>query len=208
MLEDLARSYHLDKEASSGFHDYIPVYEALFQPLQEKVKTVFEIGIGCVEKNQMLNVNRQGYQTGNSLRMWRDYFKGANIYSIDIHPEAMIVGEDRIKTFVADQSNQGQLDEICAKIGTPIDIIIDDGSHQYLHQVASFQILEKYLAPKGIYCIEDIHYSNIEKLATLVDYPEDFKNHIKNTYTILVTDRRRPPFYWEDDFMVIFIRKE
>jgi hypothetical protein len=207
-LVDLARHYHLDKEASSGFHDYIPVYHHLFESLQESTKTVFEIGIGCVEKNQMLNVNRQGYKTGNSLRMWRDYFKNANIYSIDIHEEAMIIDEERIKTFVADQSSKEQLEEVCKKIGQPLDIVVDDGSHQYNHQVASFIYLEPFLAPKAIYCIEDINVANIPKFASLADFPEEVKNRLLNDYNIFISERRRPPYFWEDDFIMVFMKKQ
>ena len=41
-------------------------------------------------------ITKYGYKTGNSLRMWRDYFINANIHGIDIYKEAMIYDEDRL----------------------------------------------------------------------------------------------------------------
>jgi demethylmacrocin O-methyltransferase len=163
MLSGLAKFYSLDKEASSGFHDYIPVYESLFESRRHSVKTFLEIGIGCLEKEQMTHVRHLGYKTGNSLRAWSYYFPNTNIYALDINPEAMIQGEDRIKTFTADQSNKEQLEAICHEIAQPLEIVIDDGSHQYEHQLASFIYLEPFLAPNAIYCIEDVHKNNLMK---------------------------------------------
>ena len=46
---------------------------------------------------------------------------------------------------MADQSNEQDLKSVIDKINSPLDIIIDDGSHQGEHQVFSFTYLHKYL---------------------------------------------------------------
>jgi hypothetical protein len=206
-MEQLAQLYRLDKEISSGYHDYIPVYKLLFGLRKDTINTLLEIGIGCVEKNQMTHVSRFGYKTGNGARMWRDYFTNANIYALDINPEAMILNEPRITTYTADQSNYEHLETICNEIKVPLDIVIDDGSHNYAHQVASFVFLEKYLGPNAIYCIEDVHQTNVQKLQEMVGFPETIKAKIANTYDRFVFDRRRQYPFLEDDIIYCYVKK-
>ena len=77
------------------------------------------------------------YKTGNSLKCWEEYFPNAKIYGIDIYPHPEL-NKNRIKTFMADQSNEQDFKSVIDKINSPLDIIIDDGSHQGEHQVFSF----------------------------------------------------------------------
>ncbi|NLE99276.1 MAG: class I SAM-dependent methyltransferase [Propionibacterium sp.] len=56
-----------------------------------------------------------------------------------------------------DQGDRGRVGEIVASEfgGTPIDLVIDDGSHLYDETVASFETLFPHLRPGGEYIIED-----------------------------------------------------
>ena len=207
-LEHYAKYYVLDKSLSTNNHNYIPGYSLLFEPIRQNVKNVLEIGIGSLENGQMGGVNGPlatlGYKTGNSLRCWRDYFKNAYIYGIDIFNHNL--NEDRIITFQADQSSERDLLNVMAKINSKVDIIIDDGSHNPNHQVFSFMFLEKYLSDKGIYVIEDIQPPYIEAFKDLSIFPESFKNHINKNYNITIFDTTHVTNR-QDDILVTFIKK-
>ena len=86
-LDEISKKYGLDKNIASGCHDYISGYHSIFCDIRNDVKTLLEIGIGSVENGQMCNTYGKplpGYQTGNSLRCWKEYFPNAKIYGIDI----------------------------------------------------------------------------------------------------------------------------
>jgi hypothetical protein len=66
---------------------------------------------------------------GASLRVWKDYFKNAEIYGGDIDKD-ILFEEDRIKTFYVDQLNTSSIEAMWQKIRIKnFDIIINDGLH-------------------------------------------------------------------------------
>ncbi len=203
-LDILAENYALDKSISTKCHNYIPGYTTLFEEKRYSTKNVLEIGIGSVENGQMSGVVHLGYRTGNSLRCWRDYFINANIYGIDIFPHEL--NEPRITTYTCDQSSSKELDEVLYKINSPLDIIIDDGSHRLDHQAFSFLYLEKHLSDNGIYVIEDIQPSGIELFKSLSVFDNATKEYILNKYDIISFDTRYV-LNRADDFMLAFIKK-
>jgi hypothetical protein len=141
-LRKLATLYGSDKW---GQHWYAQHYERHFASRRKEPLVVLEIGIGG------FNDPRAG---GASLRMWKHYFPRSRIYGVDIFDKSPH-NDDRIKTFVGDQSDESFLRGLIAEIGTP-DIIIDDGSHISSHVIKSFEVLFPLLAPNGIYVIEDL----------------------------------------------------
>ena len=204
-LEYLSSKYHLDKNIVSGHHNYIPGYTNLFESIRNEVNNVLEIGIGSVENGGMTHVTSLGYKTGNSLKCWSEYFPNAKINGIDIY-EHKELNTDKIQTFVADQSNEQQLKNVINLINDPLDIIIDDGSHNGADQVFSFMYLHKFLSKNGIYVIEDIQPENIDNFKDLSNFPSYFKEYILNNFEVKYFDTRYVKNR-ADDFMVAFIRK-
>lgn len=202
-LDELSQQYVLDKHISTKWHNYIPVYSSLFEPYRYRALHVLEIGIGVVEQGQMLHRKEHGYVTGNSLRCWRDYFPNSQIYGIDIFETNL--NERRIRTFVADQSNGEQLENVMKQIGHGLDIVIDDGSHEGVHQMFSFMYLSKHMVMDSIYVIEDIQQDNQEGFRDLSIFPENFQRHIREhfEYTVFDTGHDSP---LHDDFIVAFKR--
>ena len=206
-LYTLADKYRLDKTKTYG-HNYIPTYHKYFKTRRNSTKKILEIGIGCLEEGQMMHMINYKYKTGNSLRMWRDYFPNASIYGIDIFEKAMIFEEERITTMVVDQSSPDDLLKVVNTIGSgsDIDIIIDDGSHQLAHQIFTFMFLEKYLSKHGIYMIEDISSSNISGFSDLSIFPQDFKCYLQKNYNISCIDSRGLHNNY-NDVMCVFEKK-
>jgi hypothetical protein len=204
-LDYISNKYHLDKNISSGCHNYIPGYTTLFETNKYNVKNVLEIGIGSTENGNMQHVTGKGYKTGNSLKCWNEYFPSAKIYGIDIY-EHKELNTDSVTTFVADQSSVQDLQKVMKSINCKLDIIIDDGSHQGPHQVASFMYLHKYLSEKGIYVIEDVQPPNINGFINLSIFPDYFRKYITENFTVKYFDTRND-YGRADDFLISFTRK-
>lgn len=123
-------------------HHYIENYEKLFRQYRYKPVTVLEIGI----------------EQGHSLRMWRDYFARARIIGIDIKESKLET--PGCETFLCDQNDGVALDAFLTN--QTFDVIVDDGSHLFEHQVTSFKHLFPRLKEGGIYVIEDIQKPETE----------------------------------------------
>jgi hypothetical protein len=139
-LTRLADEYKTDK--GSMLHHYTEVYEHFFYPMRASARKICEIGV----------------LEGASLEMFADFFGGAVIYGIDIK-DASHLNSDRIRTFVADQSDRKQLAAFLDADGSDFDLILDDGGHTMPQQQVSFAYLFKYVRTGGYYVIEDVHTS-------------------------------------------------
>ena len=106
----------------------------------------------------MLEIGIGGYDAidggGESLRMWKHYFRRGLIYGLDIFTKTGIE-ESRLGVVQGDQGDEQFLDSMARELG-PFDIIIDDGSHMSHHIIASFNALFPHVRPGGIYVIEDL----------------------------------------------------
>ncbi len=145
-LTELAIRFGCDKHYS---HSYCPVYTDLFR--DRTVNKLLEIGIGF---EQLMKPFVPFYIHGASLRMWAEYFPEAEIFSCDIREETLI-NEGRIHSMQCDQGERGDLITL-AELWGPWDVIIDDGSHQTLHQINTALTLLPYLNSPGAYVIEDV----------------------------------------------------
>lgn len=151
-------------------HYYTPEYYQLLK--DKKYEKVLEIGIGYPDL--MCRFTNDTYKAGASLYMWKEYFETSEIFGCDIRDIQL----EGIKTFVCDQSDTLQLENMMDKIGN-VDFIIDDGSHILSHQIISFKTLWKYC--NDIYIIEDVppqHLDEIEQLSLLFSNCECIKKYI------------------------------
>ncbi len=120
---------------------YFDAYEHHFDRFRGKKPTVLEIGVFG----------------GGSLAMWKDYFgDGATIIGLDINAECKAHEAEGIKVYIGSQDDP-QIIQTVLDENSPIDIVIDDGSHRMDHVVASFNLLYERISPNGIYFVEDTH---------------------------------------------------
>lgn len=134
-----AEWFGTDKRPEPLGHGYTHYYHSLFADRRQDVRKVLEIGI----------------DTGASLRMWREYFPLAQIYGLDCD-RTKLIQEFCIESQFCDQSDAGSLHDATFRVGDNFDLIIDDGSHQPEHQVATAKAFVPLLSPTGIYVIEDV----------------------------------------------------
>lgn len=138
-------------------HGYTPYYDQLLSARRNEIQSVLEIGIAG----------------GASLKMWRDYFSDAIIFGCDNDPKC-IFKDDDILCFYLDQSNPDFLKEdIWCHWFEQVDLIIDDGSHKSEDQYKTANALVPFLAPRGIYIIED------------VAHPEEVTPHLNAKYEVI-----------------------
>jgi len=203
LLKSLAVYYVTDKEITYG-HNYIPGYEDLFQSRRNKVRNMLEIGIGLGSHFDYISSLYPNYTMGGGLKMWRDYFPGAQIYGIDILE--CPIKEPRITTLVANQTKSQDLFRVVHLMGGVIDIVVDDGSHVANDQVFSFMVLAEFITKDGIYVIEDVQHEYIESFKTLTIFPTEFQTYIKDNFNVKWYDTRQDTKF-TDDFLMVFIRK-
>jgi hypothetical protein len=162
--------YGTDKTPILG-HTYTPIYDKLFNTIRDKVNVLVELGLGDISG-----------KVGASLKMWRDYFKNANVYGLD-HNKLLLFSDERIKTLYTDQrmiemllSTKNELIKMNEKIiSEGIDIFIDDGSHMYEDQMKTLCVFWDLIKPGGYFIIEDIYLKEFGN-ASMYSF-EDYRSH-------------------------------
>jgi len=174
-LSRLALKYNCDKY---GSHFYTEIYQKYMKAKKSKNIILFEIGIGGLEPK----VGYSGLKTGGeSLRMWRDYFKKGKIIGLDIVKKKLQLGMN-VQTFHGSQTDPKVLSKIIKKY-KQFDFIIDDGSHNYKDVKFSFEYLFSSLKDGGYYFIEDTQSSYIRELGgdgAYLKYNKTVINYFKN----------------------------
>ena len=164
-LNILCEKYGSDKggvsennnQFSWPIHSYVDIYDLLFRLRKNDVHLLIECGVGTINTNMKSNMGKNG-KPGASLRMWRDYFPNAKIIGVDIDKD-VIFSEDRIKTYHCDQTDFESIQlflETAKILDNSVDIIIDDGLHNFKSGRIFFEGMIKCLSNNGLYIIEDI----------------------------------------------------
>jgi cephalosporin hydroxylase len=131
---------------------------------------------------QARNIFEIGIWDGGSIALWFEHFQPKKFVAID-RGDMVVDGVDivrtddsayfkryvtsrglqeRIKTYWGvDQANTAKLREIVAReFEGPLDLVIDDGSHQYRYTKTTFEALFPLLRPGGLYIVEDWGWSH------------------------------------------------
>lgn len=129
----------------NSVHSYLPIYEELLAPYRHSAKNVLEIGL----------------MSGESLRMWTDYFDGT-VYGMDCS-ETPIDGKADLRPIIAEGFHNVKIGDATSPVhakyhfaGMKFDVIIEDANHNIEQQLEIFEVFKSYLAKGGIYIIEDI----------------------------------------------------
>lgn len=141
-LQEIFNKYAIIEEAGHAdkgtIHSYIPSYEKLLSPYRNGC-TIMEVGIAM----------------GYSLKMWGEYFTNSKIIGADINMsfDKAPFADPKFDIILSDATKPEFLEHV--KDYT-FDVIIDDGSHMYEDQKATFLLLKDKMKKGGIYIIEDI----------------------------------------------------
>lgn len=168
-LESLVDNRYTDKNTT---HSYLNLYEQLLQNKKETAKNVLEIGIGDFGKKH-----------GGSIKLWKDYFKNATIYGIDILPANFLlddlINNDRVILYTSINAyNSDFFINTFLNKNIKCDLLLDDGPHTLESMILFIKLYSQIMADDGILIIEDVQdISWIELLKNEV--PNDLKEYIK-----------------------------
>jgi len=107
--------------------------------------------------NKKPNILEIGVKRGASIKMWKDAYPKATITGVDIADvsnEPMVRKTNDFTLLLGSQNDKEFLKEVAGH--GKFDLIIDDGSHQPVDQIISFEALWGSLNKSGVYIIEDI----------------------------------------------------
>jgi len=140
----LARFFYNHRGPSTiKWEHYFEIYHRHFQKFRNQSPVVLEIGVA----------------KGGSLPMWHDYFgTGTQVVGVDIDPVCQQFENAKTKIMIGDQADRVFLAGLRARV-PHVDILIDDGGHTMIQQIATFEELYPHIQPNGIYVCEDTHTS-------------------------------------------------
>ncbi len=171
--------FYFNKYQSDKFvNGYSGVYNELFEPRRNDPIKLLEIGIGTLnstESNmQFWKVNHETYLPGASLKAFRDYFPKGIIHGIDIQSDCMIM-EHRIYTYLVDSTQLHRVDYYLQNL--TFDFIIDDGNHNIVPQLMTFENFFPRLNDGGVYILEDLAFPDaLRSYFSQKTYKYEFRN--------------------------------
>ncbi len=178
-------------------HPYTPVYTMLLSPLKNRPITFAEIGIAG----------------GASACMWSGYFT---------HPDTKIRMFDRDEKFIADcregvgegtgemrltaeKMDVGVDGDVARTLGdTEYDVILDDSSHEFGHQMRIVREAFPKLKRGGMLIVEDVFRSIDE-----AEYEEALKEILPGcvaAYFVLCEHQLKWSPGWDNDKMLVLVK--
>jgi len=149
-------------------HSYLHLYEKLLFDKKENAEYILEIGLGDFN-----------YKNGGSIKLWRDYFKNAKIYGLDILDSDRVIDElkndDRIILYTSvDAYNEDFFRREFLNKNIKFDFLLDDGPHTLESMKQFIKLYTQIMKNDGILIIEDVQSMDwIEILKNEV--PENLK---------------------------------
>lgn len=182
---DILNKHSSDKGANpygreTAANGYGEIYDKYFRDYREIAMNICDIGI----------------DEGSSLLANKEYFINANIHGVDIDDKSFYDSE-RIKTHIVDQNNENDINIFVNKMkndNIQFDIIIDDASHDVIHQQVTFGKLFEILKPGGLYIIEDLGSSFFKEGVNLYGYIQTKEKIENNTVKFLTNKPLRSPW--------------
>ena len=127
-------------------HGYDVFYEKLFKGNRTKNLNIMEFGI----------------HQGASLAALSSYFPHANIVGVDRNPFSSNYKSKRIRTLHCDVSSEKNLESLSNYLNKDYDYIIDDASHNPIHQKLTLFSMFQNLKSGGIFVIEELNFFQSE----------------------------------------------
>jgi len=159
----LAHALKIEGSDKSTRHSYSDIYSDILMSLGAR-PTIVEVGIGSSTPSS-IGFMGKGYKAGASLRAWQSFLPNARIIGADID-ESTLLPQKGIELKYLDQTNKNSLIQFSNFLGPEsCDLIIDDGLHNPLAGLKTFEALWPCLKPGGFYVIEDmsaplVHFYN------------------------------------------------
>lgn len=176
LLKDSDKSFH---------HKYLPFYEEVLKG---------------IDNNEAFDIFEIGVFNGKSIKFWNNKYPKAKITGADIiSPKEEWPKGKNIEYITLDQSRVSDLQLQISKFEN-LKIIIDDGSHQPIHQLIFLHLASKELqfnkSGKRVLILEDIQTSLRRSIESRNIFSK-FKNELKEDVRWLLFAKRKDPLYWD-----------
>ena len=168
-LLDLVDNSKTDKNT---VHSYLPLYQTLLKSKKETARNILEVGIGDF-----------GAKNGGSIKLWRDYFKNATIYGLDILPKSRVMDEllNDPRVIMFTETNAYDTNFFTANFlnkNIKCDFMLDDGPHTLQSMTQFIRLYSQIMTEDGVLIVEDVQ--SMDWLDTLkAAVPEQLKQYIK-----------------------------
>ena len=139
-------SHFFSNNIKHSGHGYDAFYEKLFKENRTKNLNIMEFGI----------------HHGDSLAALSSYFPNANIVGVDKNPFSTNYKSKRIRTLHCDVSSEKNLANLSNYLNKDYDYIIDDASHNPIHQKLTLFSMFQNLKSGGIFVIEELNFFQSE----------------------------------------------
>tara|TARA_Y100001970_G_scaffold289239_1_gene418946 strand:- start:2882 stop:3700 length:819 start_codon:yes stop_codon:yes gene_type:complete len=175
---------------------YTGFYFLLFSQLKKQNITIAEIGI---EKNA-------------STKLWREYFDNAEIHAFEYEKNKIQKAlKDNLRNTSYHEINvedQDSINQSFAKLNKKFDIIIDDSTHIFEHQINIIYNVKDYIKENGILIIEDI-YKNKKDYNEIKYYEKilPIKDSFKNIFFVETSHINNFTASWKNEKLLILIKK-
>lgn len=139
----MAESTALTQSDKYFWHRYTGLYESVLNEIE------------------VANILEYGVFHGASIAWLRERYPAGHITGADILPpqQDWPTGEG-IRYCQLDQGDDEAILKMLSSFEKPLDLVIEDGSHQPKHQARVLSLTLPYLRPGGLYILEDIHTSH------------------------------------------------
>ena len=143
-------------------------------------------------RTKNLNIMEFGIHHGDSLAALSSYFPNAKIVGVDRNPFTINYKSKKIRTLHCDVSSEKNLENLSNYLNKDYDYIIDDASHNPIHQKLTFFSMFKNLKSGGIFVIEELNFFQSETNKDnpnhnflrnlLIDFSENSEIFLKSKY--------------------------
>lgn len=183
-LKELCDKYKIGGWPDKGdVHSYIDVYEQILSPYRSTAKNIIEIGL----------------MSGESLRMWTEYFSTGTVYGMDITVKPIDGMADLTSAIsegynvkIGDASSPDDIKKHFS--GILFDVVIEDANHNIEQQLEIYRTLKPYLNSGSIYIIEDVQD---------IDSTRDLFLQLDPNKKIEILDRRHIKNRYDDVLVII-----
>jgi len=194
-LCELGVKYNADKSPYNTHpglhkHPYTAVYEMFLAQYKNKPIDLCEIGLAG----------------GSSAAMWLEYFKYGKFLFMDrdINFLNSFAKLNPSRTTLKLVDVGVDLNLLRALGDTKFDVIIDDSSHVFEHQIRIVQEAFPSLKPGGILIVEDIYRTESEK--KYEDALKDTLKHCKFASFVITNHEERVDVGWNNSKLLVLIK--
>jgi len=197
-LCEIGKKYNSDRSPhnpNKHRHAYTGIYHFLFHGI----------------RNNELNVAEIGIYMNEGMKMFRDYFKNANLYGYELFQNLIDNAEKdnlfNTKYFPMEVNDPSSIRSGLEKCSDKFDIIIDDSSHCFEHQINIIFNSYQYLKKGGYLIIEDIFNDmKIQEEKNYYEKLEEVKNHFSEIYFVQSEHLNRWSPMFNNDKLLILIK--